>query len=307
MTEEKRLARLRRPDVNESVDVVLDTDTFNEIDDQYALSYLVRSGSRINVKAICAAPFFNSLSSSPADGMEKSYNEIQNILTLLGREDLKKKSFRGSDRYLPDEKTPVASDAADALIALADAQGEDRPLYVVAIGAITNVASALLRRPDLIEKIVLVWLGGHAFDWHDTKEFNLIQDVAAARVVFGSGVPLVQYPCMGVVSAFTSTGPELTHWLKGRNALCDYLVDITVKEAESYAAGRVWSRVIWDVTAVSWLTGDFCSSRLEPSPIPSYDGHYAFDRTRHLIRYVYGVNRDALLQDLFAKLAETGK
>ena len=77
------------------------------------------------------------------------------------------------------------------------AQPDDQPLYVVAIGAITNVASALLMKPEIAEKIVLVWLGGHAWTWPDTREFNLIQDVAAARVVFGCGVPLVQLSCMG--------------------------------------------------------------------------------------------------------------
>lgn len=58
-----------------SVDVVLDTDAYNEIDDQFAISYLLRSKDKLNPKAIYAAPFLNSKSSSPKDGMEKSYNE----------------------------------------------------------------------------------------------------------------------------------------------------------------------------------------------------------------------------------------
>ena len=64
-------------------------------------------------------------------------------------------------------------------------------------------------------------------------EFNCKQDVAAARVVFSSGAPLVLLPCMGVVSAFTATGPELEYWLKGKNALCDYLVGNTIGEAKN--------------------------------------------------------------------------
>ena len=102
-------------------------------------------------------------------------------------------------------------------------RSEEQPLYVIAIGAITNVASAILLEPKIIEKIVLVWLGGNAHDWTDNKEFNLYQDVAAARVVFGCGVPLVQLPCAGVVSGFRTTGPELEYWLRGKNKLCDYL------------------------------------------------------------------------------------
>ena len=85
---------------------------------------------------------------------------------------------------------------------------DDDPLYVVAIGAITNVASALLTEPALAGKIVVVWLGGHALTWPDTREFNLRQDVPAARVVLDCGVPLVLVPCMGVTSHLQTSVPE---------------------------------------------------------------------------------------------------
>lgn len=131
----------------------------------------------------------------------------------------------------------------------------------------------------------------------------MYQDVAAARVVFGCGVPLVQLPCLGVVSEFRVTEPELTYWLKGQNALCDYLVDVTVNEGRTHEKTPFWSRVIWDVTAVAWLVdGKFMKDRLEHSPIPQYDNHYSFDARRHWIKYVYQIHRDALIEDLFTKL-----
>lgn len=297
------LRRLEKP--TGPVDVVLDTDTYNEIDDQFALSYLVKSGDKLNLKAIYAAPFYNDHSSSPADGMEKSYQEIFNILKLLNRQDLTSQVFRGSRDYLPDEQTPVHSPAAEDLVRRAKEYSPEKPLYVIAIGAITNVASALLLDPSIAERMVVIWLGGHAHNWPDNREFNLYQDVPAARVIFGCGVALVQLPCMGVVSAFTTTGPELEYWLRGKNPLCDYLVDITTKEAARCHGGPFWSRTIWDVTAVAWLLdGDFMNDRLTPSPIPEPDHHYAFDLTRHPIRYVYHIHRDALMGDLFTKLAQ---
>lgn len=297
------LRRLNKP--SGTVDVVLDTDTYNEIDDQYALSYLMKSGDKLHVKAIYAAPFHNEKSSGPKDGMEKSYGEIHHILTLLEREDMKEQVFKGSDRYLPDEETPVESKAACHLAELAMEYTAEKPLYVVAIGAITNVASALLMRPEIKDRIVLVWLGGNALEWPDNKEFNLFQDVAAARVVFGCGVALVQLPCMGVVSSFTTGSGELEMFLRGKNKLCDYLVDYTEKEGALGSKNSCWTRVIWDVTAVAWLLdGDFMQDKLIPSPIPQYDHHYSFDPARHFIRYVYHINRDNLFEDLFRKLAE---
>lgn len=84
------------------------------------------------------------------------------------------------------------------------AYSAEKPLYVAAIGAITNVASALLLNPEIADRIVIVWLGGHALHWYDNAEFNIRQDVAAARVVFSSGAPLVIMPCMGLVHAFSA-------------------------------------------------------------------------------------------------------
>lgn len=293
------------------VDAVIDTDTFNEIDDQFALAYMIRSNDKINLKAIYAAPFFNQHSTSPADGMEKSYNEIHNILTLMKEEELKKVVFRGSVSYLPDEKTPVISDAANHLANLAMSYTSQNPLYVVAIGAITNVASALLINPEIADRIVLVWLGGHSYDWPDTKEFNMYQDVAGARVVFDSGAPVVLLPCMGVVSAFTVSGDDMRARLYGKNELCTYLTTHSENEVSSYVkAGNAWSRVIWDVTAVAWLTGaangknKFIRYRLTPAPICEYDFTYSFDNSRQEIVYAYHINRDALLNDLIEKLTK---
>ena len=286
------------------IDAVLDTDTYNEIDDQFALAYMLASEDKIRLKAIYAAPFFNDNSSSPADGMEKSYQEILRLLKLAEKN---VPVYRGSTAYLPDEKTPVVSDAAEALVRLAMEHTTEEPLYVAAIGAITNVASALLLKPEIADRMVVVWLGGNAIDWPDNLEFNVLQDVASARVVFGSGVPLVILPCQGVVTHFTTTGPELEYWLKGRNPLCDYLVQQTVDEVNTYAKGKVWSRVIWDVTTIGWLLnrdGSFMQDKLIPTPIPQYDHHYSQDSRRPLCRYVYMVRRDALFADLFGRLAK---
>jgi inosine-uridine nucleoside N-ribohydrolase len=299
---ESLLKRLRKP--SGAVDVVIDTDTYNEIDDQYALAFLIKSAKKLKLKAIYAAPFFNQKSTSPADGMEKSYNEIFNILSLLGRNDLKDVVKKGSPSYLPSETEPVESPAARDLAQRAMNYTAEKPLYVVSIGAITNIASALLINPEIRDRIVIVWLGGHAHFWPDTREFNMSQDVAAARIIFGSGAALVQLPCMGVVSAFTVSGPELEYWLKGKNKLCDYLFQYSVKSALEDGGLPNWTRVIWDVTAVGWLLdGNYMQNYLVPSPIPQYDHHYSFDPNRHFIRYVYHIERDRLFKALFDCLA----
>lgn len=302
MTNEQRMKNLSQP--SGIADVVLDTDAYNEIDDQFAISYLIKSKERLNTKAIYAAPFFNPKSSCPKDGMEKSYDEILKLLSLLGE---KYDVFKGSEKYLDDEKTPVISPAAEDLAKRAEDYSPEHPLYVVAIGAITNVASAILLNPKVIENTVVVWLGGHAHHYHDTREFNMFQDVAAARVVMQSGVPFVQLPCSGVVDSFTVSKPELEYWLKGKNPIASYLAENAIAEAEAYAKGTAWTRVIWDVTAVAWLLNDsnrFMESRIVPTPIPTYDNFYATNHNGLPMRYVYKIKRDSLMTDLFQKLTK---
>lgn len=304
MTEYELIKRLERP--TGKVRMVLDTDAYNEIDDQFAISYALHAPEKLEIEALYAAPFHNTRSDGPEDGMEKSYNEIIKLMKFAGREDMLPKIFRGSKSYLPDETTPVESPACDDLIAKARAMG-DEPLYVVAIGAITNVASALIKAPDIIDKIVIVWLGGHAMHWPNSQEFNMYQDVAATRVVFGSGAPVVMFPCMGVVSAVTTTRPELEYWLKDKNPLANYLAENTIEEAESYGAGTAWSRVIWDATTIAWLVdpeSKIVLDRLERAPIPEYDHHYGYDPARPWIKYVWHINRDALFTDMFTRLTK---
>ena len=293
-----RLKQLEPPKAK--VRIVLDTDTYNEIDDQFALVYAYLSKERIQLEAVYAAPYFNNRSTSAGDGMEKSYQEILRLLKLLGKSP-EGFAFRGSDRYLEDVSKPIRSDAALDLVKKAMASSRDNPLYVVPVGCITNIASALLIEPKIIENIVVVWLGGNDLNWPHQKEFNLMQDVKAAQVVLNSGVPMVIMPCRPVVSHFHTTIPEMQYYLKGKNPLSDYLLNMTIE----YSGGHdYWSKVIWDVTAVVWLVNpSWTPTNLVHSPVLTDQVTYSTDQSRHFIRMATSVNRDAIFRDLFGKIA----
>ena len=284
--------------------MVLDTDAYNEIDDQFAIAYALKRPDRIRLQALYVAPFLNQHSVSPEDGMVKSEAEIRKLLGLLGEE---RPVFAGSRQFMADEKTPVDSPAARDLCQRAMVYSPEKPLYVVCIGAITNVASALLLHPEISDRIVIVWLGGHALEWEDNFEFNLRQDIAAGRVVYGSGAPLVMVPAQQVTSSLKTTRYELDHWLRGKNPLCDYLVQNTVDEVGPEAQGRAWSRVIWDVAAIAWLLDDgrrLMRSRLMPTPLPGYDHRWHFPEGTPPCQYVYYVSRDDVFTDMFSCLAK---
>ena len=302
LSEPFRLQRLQPP--QRKIRMALDTDTYNEIDDQFALTYALLSPEKLSVEAIYAAPFHNNRSSSPADGMEKSYEEILRLLDFL-EVSADGFTFRGATAWLGKNRAPVDSPAARDLIDRARSSLDDDPLYVVAIGAITNVASALLLAPEIIGKIVVVWLGGHALHWPHTREFNLMQDVAAAQVVLDSGVPLVLLPCLGVSSHLLTTHPELRACIGGTSALGDYLCQIFADyRPEAFAA----SSVIWDISAIAWLlNADWTPSELTHAPLLNDNVTWSVDRRRHLARVVSFIQRDAVFRDMFGKIRAFGE
>ena len=288
--------------------VVLDTDTYNEIDDQYALAYSLLSPERISLEAIYAAPFVNNRSTSAARGMEKSYEEILRLLNFFSHVD-KSIALRGSDRFFGRKDRPVDSPAARDLIERAMQPG-DGPLYVLTIGGPVNVSSAIVMEPKIKEKIVVVWLGGTPRYRPSATEFNLRQDVIASQVLFDSGVPLVQIPTKNVAEHLRTTIPELEQHLRGRSRLGDYLYGQFLQyfavsmNRQGQNEGFPWSKVIWDISAVAWLNNpEWVPSEIAPSPVLTDDMRWESASGRHNIRVATNVDRDAVFNDLFSRLS----
>jgi len=299
MTKEQRLKNLEVP--KGQIDVVIDTDAQNEVDDQFAISYLLRSTEKLNTVALYAAPYSLPGKATVAEGMEASYREILKLLELAGEE---KPAFRGSDRYLPDKCTPVVSEAVRDLCERVESYSPEKPLYIIAIGALTNIASALLLSDKVRKNAVVVWLGGHGHELGWTDEFNMRQDLAATRIVMTSGVPFIQVPCECVANTFSISAPELKEYLVGKNPLADYLAN-NILTAQKNAGNAKWARVLWDVVAVGWLLNDnsrFMFSRVMPTYTPTDDYKYELIDGAPESGYVFWINRTALMTDLLDKL-----
>ncbi|MEX0884914.1 MAG: nucleoside hydrolase [Phycisphaeraceae bacterium] len=285
------------------VDVILDTDTYNEVDDQFALVYSLLNPERLNMLAIHAAPFHNKRSTGPGDGMEKSYDEIQRVLERM-HWDKPLPVHRGSKTYLSAADKPVDSDAARDLVERA-MQNRDQPLHVIAIGAITNVASALLMEPRIASRIRIYWLAGQPLDWPRAREFNLVQDMHASRLIFDSGVPLVLVPCTNVAEHIRISIPELRELIAPAGEIGQYLFDTVAGYHDDH---RGWSKVIWDVAPIaSLLNAKWVPTALDHSPILTDQQTYSRDRSRHMIRVATHANRDPIWRDIADKLLAYAK
>lgn len=295
--------------------VILDTDTYNEVDDQIALAYLLLSQERFDVEAVYAAPFYNNRAESPGDGMEKSYQEILHIMRLMHdpREEM---VFRGATSFLSSGLKPAPNPAVLDLVRRAKAE-DPRELFVIAIGAPTNVATALELYPEIRDRITVIWLGGHGY-WLEKPaiEFNMWSDVSASRALLDSGVKLVIIPAFGVTSHLLTTMADLETNLGGSGALCDFLIQ-RVKDFQIHRPSvdpkekivempidPAWSKEIWDIGAVAYLIDqNWFRTKQISSPILTNEGDFAWDASRHSVFMATFLDRHRIYKDLYQKLA----
>lgn len=285
--------------------IVLDTDTYNEVDDQFALAHLILSPEAVDLQAIYAAPFDNRRSKGPEDGMEKSYEEIGRVLESI-RPSQCPPVYKGSRRFMEKAGGVVESDVVTDLIDRA-LRIENEKLVVLAIGACTNVASALNAEPRIAEKITIVWLGGHAPYWPNTKEFNLRQDLHSARTLLDTEVSLVLLPCEPVTSHLVVTVPELEKHLAPYSKLGAYLTKVVTEYGDNSPG---WSKVIWDIAASAWaINPKWVDTQNARSPVLRDDVTWErpTPQDRREIQIARRLKRDAIFADFYAKAKKLGK
>lgn len=246
---------------------------------------------------------------SPGEGTELSYGEILKIYELL-EEDSTGKVFYGSAGFLESLDQPIRSPAVDHLIERAMAHDDqDRPLYVVALAALTNIASAILIEPRIIERIVVVWTAAYPTFSHlpNRPSMNLVQDILASQFLFDCGVPHVYLPGFYIGVQLSLSLPDTERWIKGRGKIGDYLYYLytnnPVYEQRGIKEhfGRTW--IAWDLINFAWLlNSDWVPSQLVDSPRLDDRLVWQHSEKRHLMREAVGINRDEIFRDFFNKL-----
>ena len=278
-------------------DVVIDTDTYNEIDDQFAIMHALLADN-LNVEGIYAAPFHNKRSSGPADGMERSYKEI---LRVLDKSPVKFGGVvaRGSKEWMSSPDVPVDNPATTALLEAAEKERAG-PLYVLTLGAVTNVASAIVADPTIRERAVVVLLGATPYQYPEWYDFNLRQDLIATRIVFDSGIPVVHVPGWNVSELMFASEAEIAQHVKGKGAIGAFLYEIFIEYVPRIPGH---AKPLWDMVVTSYaMNPSWTRHRLTPSPIFNDNHTYSFDGTRHPVRVVEWVDRNAVMCDFIERL-----
>ena len=293
----EKISNLNKKENKLRVNVILDTDIYNECDDQFALAYLLKSQDKFNIEAITVAPYHHDNSISIEEGINKSYDEIIKICTWLNF-DWTNKVFKGSTDYTENGY----NEENDAVNKIIETANKNDKTYILAIGAITNVAIAIKKEPKIVDKIEVIWLGGHSFLSKDNKEFNFKQDIQAVRTVFESKVKLNIIPCKNVASNLRTSIYELEHFLKGKSELCDYLCQRFYNDGVHGVQER---RVIWDISVIAYMINKEWFETEEVSQLNIKDDtSYELTESNHKITVVNYLNVDKIWRDLFEKLGE---
>lgn len=297
LSEVDREAALAPPEG--TVEIILDTDTKNEIDDQFAVVYALLSPKTV-CRTIYAAPFQNRSYPSAALGMEASYQEIRSVLELMGSHGKVDTVLRGATEFLSETRKPVENPAALDLIARCT--GSTQRVVVVAIGALTNIATALLLKPEIAQNMVLLWLGGEPEYWPTAREYNLSGDLLASQVVFDSGVPLVHFPCKNVAEQIRSVPSEINQYVRPCGGIGEYLADIF----EQRIPGELRSKVIWDLAPLAWLNDpEWVPTKMIPTPRLTDEQIWDLcDQARPLYRIATHAHRDPILGHFVQLLRE---
>ena len=293
-----KISKLYKKDKNiDKINVILDTDTYNECDDQFALAYLLKSQDRFNIEAITVAPYHHDNNISIIEGNEKSYNEIIKICKYLNF-DTTNKVYKGSEDYLQNNYNETTK-AVEKIIEIAL---KNEKTYILSIGAITNIAIAILKEPKIIDRIEIIWLGGNSLLQNKNDEFNFRQDIKAVKTIFESNAKLTIIPCKNVASNLITSIYELEHFLKGKNELCDYLCQRFYNDGVHGIQER---RVIWDISVIAYMLNKswFMSEEIS-CPRIREDSSYELTNNNHKITMINYIDVNKVYTDLFNKLTK---
>ena len=282
----------------DKINIILDTDTYNECDDQFALSYLIKSKDLFNIEAITVAPYSHTKRDVKVrDSQELSYNEILKICNWLNF-DTDNKVFKGSVDYIQngyDEKNVAVNKIIE--IAL-----KNNKTYILGIGAITNIALAIKKEPKIVNKIEIIWLGGNELGYKDNLEYNFRQDVEAVKIVFESKVKLTILPCKKIVSELRIDINTLKKYLENKSELCNYLIERFYNDGYHDVQE---SRVIWDISVIAYMINkNWFETKQISCPNIRMDTSYEVTDNRHNITFVTKLDRNKIYEDLFNKLGE---
>jgi inosine-uridine nucleoside N-ribohydrolase len=283
------------PAVGERMRVVIDSDAKNEIDDQWAIALAILSPERFEIEGFVGANFDNARGGP--NGVDRSVREIETVLDkagMAGRWPVLHGSHPMRYQYEPSE-----SEGVDFIIERAMAGSTEDPLWVVGLGAATDIASALLKEPRIVDRVVVFW--HFRTRWPEKcYNFNVFGDVRAARLLYHSPLSFVLFD---TGTYLRCPMEESERHVAPYGALGKYLHEYRYT-SPGFQSPRKGFFDLGDIAALA--EPDLACWEVTECPEVNWDLDYQFKGTMGSILRCYHVDRDrtfALLYDRLRKYA----
>jgi inosine-uridine nucleoside N-ribohydrolase len=298
----------------------MDNDFGGDPDGLFALAHALLSPS-IEVRAVIGSHLNANdgfdRSKAQADRAAKEAEQLIKIMNMDGVVPV----IAGSNTAMPNDSTPVKSEAVNFIIHEAMRTDTKAPLFVVCGAGLTEIASAVLTRPEIAEKITLIWIGGPEYidlasppPGYSTPEYNLNIDINAAKVIFNrSSIALWQVPRNAYRQCIVSYAQLLMN-VKPKGEVGKYLVEklegVTkmlykygLNIGETYILGD--SPLVLLTALQSTFEADPSSSKyvVKMAPLINDLGEYNYNSKGRNIRVYDKVDTDLMFDDFFSKLA----
>ena len=289
--------------------VIFDTDANNELDDQHALAYLLLNGDSFAVEGVTVNATFNG------GEIQGHYDEADRIIRLCGAEG-KVPLLKGANAgfaAIRDSVKNASFDGAEAVrFILEQANKPGKPLTLIAVGKLTNVALAHLLDPSIAQKVRLVWLGSN---YPEPGEYNQDNDTVAMNYLLNTGMPFemvtVRYGQASGSDAVKVTpeevraklpglGPKAASPVMGRHGVAfdrfgDYSVNL-FEHVEFY--GNPPGRAMFDMVAVAVIKNPaWGQKKTIPAPILINNQWIERPANPRTMEVWENFNRDAITSD----------
>lgn len=266
---------------SEKIKIIFDTDANNELDDQFAIAYMLFNGDVFDVEGITVNATRNDVN---VQGHYDEAERIMQLCNLKGAVPL----LKGAEANFQEIATDFDPSDFDGQVGVDFILEETKKdsVTVVAVGKLTNIALALKKDPSFAGRTKIIWLGSN---YPEPGEYNQDNDTIAMNYVLNSDIPLemvtVRYGKSSGTDAVAVTkseikeklpglGPKATDPITGRHGgtfdtFGDYGIDLFEHIFDHMGTSEVTpSRPLFDMVALAILKNpDWAETKRIPCPI----------------------------------------
>ncbi|MEM8897444.1 MAG: nucleoside hydrolase [Bacteroidota bacterium] len=298
--------------------VIFDTDANNELDDQHAMAYLFFNQEVFDIVAVTVNRTFNG------GGIEKHMKEAERVMKLCGVYD-EIPLIQGADSTFEYIRTSLGegsfdgSDAVNLIIEESMKATPENPLLLLPVGKLTNIALALEKAPEIVDRVRIVWLGAN---YPEPGEYNLVNDVPSMNYILDMEVPFemvmvrygdptgtdaVRVTPEEIFAKMAGKGPTASEEVEGRHGgtfttFGDYSISLFTGID---LHGDPPSRALFDMAAVA-ITKDPSWAEDVEIPAPIYENESWTERPDNPRKILIWENfdKEAIMADFYASMGE---